>query len=917
MTCQHLIDNCGCCTPVSQSTPAAISNTAGKPIVERRVGTASTFSATMAAHLTGQEALAGLTYRQSDDPAIALVDAWSVVLDVLTFYSERLANEGYLRTAVDSRSLTELAHSVGYTPGRGRAAAAMLALTLEEAAGSPDLVPVPRGTKVASLPGPGEVPQNYETTEELEARPAWNAIRARSRVTQLLVAGATAAYVEGLRTDIAVGDAVLLVGRERAGAAGSQHWAFRLLTAVQPIADLNSTKLTWTEPLTHPASGSGRVSAEKVPDPRDSRLFVLRRRAGIFGAAAPDFRLIDASVTAAVSATTSAFATSAIVIPDSGKEPSPTYETEIKTSTGADWPEWTVRAPEQPENTVDLDAVYPAAVQDSWAVLTRFGVTACYRIEAVGEVSRTDYTLNSKVSRLTLQGPPVSSLFGNQVRQTTAWVGSELLPLSTSPVVLPVQGDRIDLARAVPTLEAGHSVVVRGPRPVIQVAEDVRDLLLQSAGQPNVALHPGDRFEVVGPVVENQGGSLTWGTTRGMITADPGEVVIVPADDDADVYSEVAAVAGPTPEAPEVVEVRLAGPLTGCYDRETVRILANVAPSTHGETRTQVLGSGDAATPYQRFRLAQNPLTYVAAKSGGAVVSTLEIRVDGRLWTEVPRLFGTGPSDEVYTTVMDDDGVVTIQFGDGATGARLPTGTNNVAATYRVGTGLAGRVAAEQLTLLMSRPLGLRSVTNPVAAGLAADPEPPEAVRSNAARAALTLDRVVSIRDVEDFARSVPGIGKARADGLWDGRTRLVHLTVAGVGAQTVDEQAITDLAATLRAIGDPRLPLVVQAAEVVPVYVTASVVVDAAYEPATVLAAVAAEVTAALTVEARALGQPLTSGDIVLAAHRVPGAAAVIVSSPPVDVSSFQARIVAGTALPAQLVALAPGGLTLTEAVP
>jgi predicted phage baseplate assembly protein len=376
-------------------------------------------------------------------------------------------------------------------------------------------------------------------------------------------------------------------------------------------------------------------------------------------------------------------------------------------------------------------------------------------------------------------------------------------------------------------------------------------------------------------------------------------------------------VAGPTPEAPEVVEVRLAGPLTGCYDRETVRILANVAPSTHGETRTQVLGSGDAATPYQRFRLAQNPLTYVAAKSGGAVVSTLEIRVDGRLWTEVPRLFGTGPSDEVYTTVMDDDGVVTIQFGDGATGARLPTGTNNVAATYRVGTGLAGRVAAEQLTLLMSRPLGLRSVTNPVAAGLAADPEPPEAVRSNAARAALTLDRVVSIRDVEDFARSVPGIGKARADGLWDGRTRLVHLTVAGVGAQTVDEQAITDLAATLRAIGDPRLPLVVQAAEVVPVYVTASVVVDAAYEPATVLAAVAAEVTAALTVEARALGQPLTSGDIVLAAHRVPGAAAVIVSSPPVDVSSFQARIVAGTALPAQLVALAPGGLTLTEAVP
>jgi hypothetical protein len=916
MTCEHLVDDCGCCTPATRSTPAAVSNTPGKPAVERRVGTAAAFAATMAAQLTRQEALAGFTYRQPDDPAIALVDAWSAVLDVLTFYSERLANEGYLRTAVEARSLTELAHSVGYTPGRGRAAATMLALTLEEAAGSPALVPVPRGTKVASLPGPSEVPQNYETTDDLDARPGWNAIRARSRVPQQLVAGATAAYIEGLRTDLAAGDAILLVGRERAAAAGNEHWAFRLLTAVQPLPKLDATKLTWTEPLAHPDSGSGRAGVEQVPDLRDARLFVLRRKAGIFGASAPDFRLIDASVTGSLSARR-ALATPTIAVPDSGKDRVPSREAEIRAFPGPDWPGWTVRAPQQPENTVDLDAVYPAAVRDSWAVLTRSGVTAVYRIQPVSEVSRTDYTLNSKVSRLTLQGPSVSSLFGNNVRQTSAWVGSELLPLSTSPVVLPVQGDRIDLAAAVPTLEAGRSVVVRGPRPVIQVAEDVRGLLLRSAGQPDVALHPGDRFEVVGPVVVNQNGSLTWGTAQGTITADPGAVMAVPGGAGAEVHSELAAVAGATPEEPEVVEVRLAGPLAGCYDPVAVRILANVAASTNGETRTQILGSGDAATPYQRFTLAQTPLTYVAAKSGGAMVSTLEIRVDGRLWTEVPRLFGTGPSDEVYTTVMDHDGVVTVQFGDGTTGARLPTGTNNVAATYRVGTGLAGRVAADQLTLPMSRPLGLRSVTNPLAAGLAADPEPPEVIRSNAARAALTLDRVVSLRDIEDFARSVPGIGKARADWLWDGRMRLVHLTVAGAGAQTVDDQAITDLPAALRAIGDPRLPLLVQAAEVVHVYVTASVVVDAAYEPATVLAAVATEVAAALTVDARALGQPLTSGDIILAAHRVPGAAAVAVTAPPADVPSFQARIVGGTALPAQLVALAPGGLTLTEAVP
>ena len=134
MSYEHL-DSCGCCEPTGRRTPAQVSNTPGQPAVERRVGTASSFAATMAADLTAQEALADFTNRRTDDPAIALVDAWSVVLDVLTFYSERLSNEGYLRTAVEPRSLTELAHSVGYTPGRGRAAATLLAFTLQDGVG--------------------------------------------------------------------------------------------------------------------------------------------------------------------------------------------------------------------------------------------------------------------------------------------------------------------------------------------------------------------------------------------------------------------------------------------------------------------------------------------------------------------------------------------------------------------------------------------------------------------------------------------------------------------------------------------------------------------------------------------------------------------------------------------------------------
>ncbi|MGH3508188.1 MAG: hypothetical protein ACRDO2_13390, partial [Nocardioidaceae bacterium] len=247
----------------------------GQPALRRRVGTAASFASAMAAHLTRQPALEHFTNRRADDPAIALVDAWAEVLDVLTFYSERLANEGYLRTATDPRSLVELAHDVGHIPGRGRAAGALLAFALEEGAGSPSLVPIPRGTKVASLPGPGQLPQNYETTTDIDARPAWNAIRARSRQPQELTVGATAAYIDGARTDLSVGEAILLVGAEREANSAALEWAFRLVSGVTPVPELDATLLSWTEPLGSPAPGSGRTStSEKMPNPRDARLYV-------------------------------------------------------------------------------------------------------------------------------------------------------------------------------------------------------------------------------------------------------------------------------------------------------------------------------------------------------------------------------------------------------------------------------------------------------------------------------------------------------------------------------------------------------------------------------------------------------------------------------------------------------------------
>src|SRR5580698_8713145 len=128
---------CGCCAGTSVQTPQMLTNRAGLNALAYRVGTWSTFKESMLARLSSADypALAALKTRDDDDFTVAFLDATSVVLDILTFYQERLANESYLRTAVQQQSLTELSRLIGYQPSPGVSASVYLAFTLKAATG--------------------------------------------------------------------------------------------------------------------------------------------------------------------------------------------------------------------------------------------------------------------------------------------------------------------------------------------------------------------------------------------------------------------------------------------------------------------------------------------------------------------------------------------------------------------------------------------------------------------------------------------------------------------------------------------------------------------------------------------------------------------------------------------------------------
>jgi hypothetical protein len=161
-SCGCSTETCGCCEGTQAWTPVSTANRPGLAALRYRAGTHGTFLATMKARLAtmtvdapgadGQtiesfRPLTGLTTRDASDPAIALLDAWASVADILTFYQERIANEGYLRTATERRSILELARLVGYALRPGVAATVYLAYALDD--NQLDPVELPAGARAS------------------------------------------------------------------------------------------------------------------------------------------------------------------------------------------------------------------------------------------------------------------------------------------------------------------------------------------------------------------------------------------------------------------------------------------------------------------------------------------------------------------------------------------------------------------------------------------------------------------------------------------------------------------------------------------------------------------------------------------------------------------------------------------------
>ncbi|MPY54464.1 putative baseplate assembly protein, partial [Streptomyces sp. K1PN6] len=225
-------DDCGCgCGGACRDghderlAPAPVHNPPGRTALDYRVGEYGSFLAALLDRLASPAypALNGLTVRTPDDPAIGLLDATAVLGDLLTFHSERIADEAYIRTANEHRSLVLLGRLVGHRPRPGVAAATHLAYTLERDPRAETLpVVIPRGARSHSVPASAdEESQTFETGRDLTARWDWNELKVRRRRPSLVtpedLEKRSELFVEGTNNSLQTGDQLLFVFGERAG----------------------------------------------------------------------------------------------------------------------------------------------------------------------------------------------------------------------------------------------------------------------------------------------------------------------------------------------------------------------------------------------------------------------------------------------------------------------------------------------------------------------------------------------------------------------------------------------------------------------------------------------------------------------------------------------------------------------------
>ena len=870
-------ERCGCCDGVAEETPQAIFNRDGLSAIEYRIGDYAQFRASLQALLSLQEyaPLGDLGTRSESDFTIGLLDAFACTADVLAFYQERIVNESFLRTAAERVSLQEMGKLIGYRLRPGVAAETWLAFALE----------VPPKPPANLVPEPGNFVTGVPATVKLEKGLKVQSIPGPGEKPQTFETveelGEARPEWNGIRP--------WLTESKRPGRSDQSTYLDGVKNNLKPgdallflgdefLANTNNNnwdfRLIDTVVLDTDADrtfvswkrGLGSVSPFSDPTKQQPQVHALRKRGAVFGHNAPMWGSMPEEYQKNY--------------PDPSVAlygPYTPYSSYVAAGAG-EWPGFRISPSGQTGDGgyVDADAVYSEVRNGSLVVLAKGGFNYSSEPAPSGTYVELYSVANvAEVSRAEF------ALSGKVTRCQLRGANYSLFEYYVRETAVFLQSEQLQFA------EYPVTAPVQGAQIPASVSPD--------------GLQPGRRLIISGRQL-----------------SDNRQVAVQ------------AALVKATPAGAGRCTLEVAPPLAEPLHRETVVIYANVALASHGESVSQVLGNGDASLAFQRFELKQAPLTFRAAENEVGAAAELEVLIGNIKWSERPTLYGARPIDRFYALTTDEHGRQFILFGDGKSGARLPTGVNNIRAAYRKGIGEDGNVRAETVTQLMSRPLGLKSVSNPFPAQGGANPESANDARRTMPLYTRALGRVVSLLDYEDFARAFSGVAKARAQVLQLATGKTIAITIAAPKGKPIGPNSPTwiNLIGALRESGDPYVAVQLLQHQASSFRIGVKVKCHPDREPATVLADVESALRDSFSFDARELGQPVQESEVIGVAQAVPGVVAVDLvalyggTAPAAQaLPSVQPRLLAsrmhvkaGVAHAAEILTLDPGPLVTLE---
>jgi len=728
--------------------PAVIRN---RPALERvgyRIGDYASFRAHALARLDQAWQLAAWTHRGADDPAIALLECGAIAGEILAFYQELYANEVWLRSADWRESVSRLVALTGYRLAPGLGGEAVFALAVE----SDGPVTVPAGFPFKADLQQLDSPALFETTATATTYPWLNQFRlCRTRHGPVA---------------IEEGDRVL----ELQAVGGATGLAARQAQEINP-----GDRIMLVPDSTMFEAGGGAYTAQ----------------------ARSEILVVDAVETVL----------DRIVITFKGAVTVDRGPTVRAYRIGRSFKHFGHNAPIR---IAALNEITGRATFNETVFHRESGTSA----DLYTSFAESELGFDGEVANL----PAGASMIVSGQAEFTGVSGA-----SDFAVVKEVDAVRKDAVRWA-GLAGGSTVVNMRDKLFTNAALtlqrlDVRRLQAHEVLSPELTLGAATGWDTGSFGTDTElayfgryDEAVTLAGRDLLLVDDEGLAQTVRVDSAADEFD----LTGRDETNPWLWTIRLDQPPR--WDREAfgetapgVAVYGNLVQADQGETQAEaIIGNGDARAIFQTFPLPKAPLTYLLHNERTPPqVPELDVYVDGVLWTQVDTFFHSGPKDRVYVVREDDQGNSLVQFGDGVTGARLPSGRRNVVARFRVGSGARGPLEPGQAPKPMGRLKPLTDVWMPAPAVNGAEPESADGAREAAPARMQSLGRLVGLSDYEAEALGLPGVRKARAAWVAPQGLPRLQLVVMTDGGTDVEAAAVAAaMTSANRCRGASRFPI-------------------------------------------------------------------------------------------------------------